>query len=218
MNIPFLGKRIRSLNPLEGYNRWATTYQYESNPIKQNSDSIIEALLPNLHGLSVLDAGCGDGYFCNLAETQEAKYILGIDLSPSMIERAKIRCNRTEFICGDLISTAAPQLHFDVIIIALVLGHIQQLESVIPDLLQSLKPGGTILISDFHPALTAKGRKRTFKDSSTGTTFEIKHFYHSLNEYHNLLTTLGMQITTVEEPVWNNEKIVFVIKATKPAA
>jgi ubiquinone/menaquinone biosynthesis C-methylase UbiE len=48
----------------------------------------LRALLPDLDGLSVLDLGCGFGWFCRWAREQGAATVLGIDLSERMLARA----------------------------------------------------------------------------------------------------------------------------------
>ncbi|HEY1299762.1 MAG TPA: class I SAM-dependent methyltransferase, partial [Stellaceae bacterium] len=49
----------------------------------------LHALLPDLSGASVLDLGCGFGWFCRWARQQGAARVLGIDISRRMLERAR---------------------------------------------------------------------------------------------------------------------------------
>src|SRR5436190_23944459 len=41
----------------------------------------LRAMLPDLHGRTVLDLGCGFGWFCRWAREQGAAYVVGIDVS-----------------------------------------------------------------------------------------------------------------------------------------
>jgi hypothetical protein len=76
-----------------------------------------------------------------------------------------------------------------------------------------LKKDGELILTDFHPVLTAGNSKRTFKDSETGNTFEITHFLHPLEEIQKLLNDSGFEILTLEEPQWNNVPVIYAIKA-----
>src|SRR5690349_24009306 len=49
----------------------------------------LRAMLPDLHGLTVLDLGCGFGWFCRWAREQGAAHVLGIDVSEKMLARAR---------------------------------------------------------------------------------------------------------------------------------
>lgn len=201
-------KGIEKLNPLEGYNKWSETYHIEANPIKLLSDEFIMECLPSLDGKRVLDAGCGTGKICQGVVERGAAFVKGIDLSPKMIAEAKKNCPTAEFDTGDL-SVKAIDEKFDVVICGLVLGHINSLESALTNLTGSLKNGGHLIITDFHPYQTMNNAKRTF--SHYGKTFEVKHTLHTLNEYFELLKKSGVSIISLKEPEFNNSPVIFGI-------
>jgi len=199
--------KIKSLSPLEGYNRWSRSYHSEANPIKQMSDDFINSELPDLNGRSVLDAGCGTGRFCITAAGQNASFIKGIDLSPGMIEQAKKNCPQGTFECADL-STAKLD-KYDVVICGLVLGHIDMLEPVMSKLVNALNSGGHLILTDFHPYQTMMKAKRTFKEN--GKTFEVKHTLHKLDEYFIMLKHAGVAISSFKEPLFQGKPVIFGI-------
>src|SRR6478609_2672615 len=49
----------------------------------------LQAMLPPLAGLRVVDLGCGFGWFCRWAAGEGAATVSGIDLSNRMLERAR---------------------------------------------------------------------------------------------------------------------------------
>jgi malonyl-CoA O-methyltransferase len=206
-------KEATVLTVLEGYDRWAQSYHQESNPIKNLSDELVEKFLPSLHHKVVLDAGCGTGKFCALAEKQGASKITGLDLSSAMIDIARKNCPSTEFKSVDLSAAKLESEYFDVIICALVLGHIQNLKPALDGLLKSLKPGGTIVITDFHPFLTLSNSKRTFKDK--GKTYEIPHHLHLFQEYIQSFHEHSVMINLLEEPFYQNTPVVFGLRGIK---
>jgi len=204
-NVIRLFNTIKKLSPLEGYNKWATTYHREDNPIKNLSDEFIKSELPDLKGKSVLDAGCGTGKICMMAVEGGASLVKGIDLSPKMIGEAKKNCPAAEFECADL-SKVTLEL-YDVVVCGLVLGHIDALEPVLKKLIDSLRPGGHIILTDFHPYQTARKAKRTFKSGEK--TFEVKHTLHTLDEYFSLLSPV--RIAQFKEPMFNGNPVIFGI-------
>jgi malonyl-CoA O-methyltransferase len=208
-------KKIKTLSPLEGYNRWAASYQKESNPIKDLSDHFIEKFLPGVTGKAVLDFGCGTGKFCAVAEAQHASRILGIDISPAMIEVAKRQSSKTEFKCEDISGLSIDQHSFDVVICALVMGHLEKLTPALEKLVNGLKPGGVFILTDFHPYLTLLQSKRTFFDVSSREYFEVRHYLHLFEEYFSVFSKHSMTVEVLEEPKFNDAPVIFGIRARK---
>jgi len=209
----FLKKRPQKLDIQSGYDRWAPAYSHERNPIKSFSDEMIMKMLPNLNGKRVIDAGCGCGYFCRYAEQQDAKEIVGIDFSAKMIEQANKICKYTKFRVADIQHIDFQESSADVVISALVLGHLKKIEPIITRLSGALARDGVLVISDFHPFLSLKGQKRTFRAGKEN--FEVPHYVHMLNEYINLLTQCGLTIMHMEEPIWKDNPVIFALKARK---
>ena len=215
MKFPWSNKKIVPLlSPREGYDRWAASYNTESNPIKNLSNELIGNLLPDVKNKSVLDAGCGTGYFCQWAHERNAAAITGIDFSPAMIELAKKNCPSAIFQCVDISSEPLMKEEFDIVIFALVLGHIQNIKPALGNLTAALKPGGTFVITDFHPYLTLRDAKRTFKDAA-GKLFEVQHYLHLFQDIIQTLHQNHMMLEILEEPVWNGEPVIYAIKAIK---
>jgi malonyl-CoA O-methyltransferase len=202
-------KKISTLSPLEGYNLWASSYLRESNPIKNLSDNFVEKNLPALNDKIFADAGCGAGKFCSIAEKHHAKKIMGIDLSPAMIEIAGKNCASSEFRCGDLSEITVETEFYDVIVCALVLGHLEHLRPALSNLLKGLTSGGILIITDFHPFLTMLQSKRTFLDQRSGKHFEVRHHLHMFEEYFNVFNELGVVVQTFQEPIFNNTPVIF---------
>lgn len=59
-------------------------------PIKQYSEEFtLFQVLGSLHGLEVLDAACGDGFYTRAMKRQGAAHVMGVDRSPTMITFAQ---------------------------------------------------------------------------------------------------------------------------------
>ena len=202
-----------SVSIREGYDQWAEGYPSEQNPIKSASDTTVKGMLPELGGKIIVDAGCGSGYFCHYAEQAAAKEVIGIDFSAKMIEQAKKICTYTKFVVSDIENAEIKESSADVVISALVLGHVEKLEPVISKFSRALKRDGVLIITDFHPFLSLNGQKRTFRFEKK--LYEIPHHVHMLHEYLNLLAQSGLAIEKMEEPVWQSNPVIFALKAKK---
>lgn len=201
----------KKLSPLDGYNRWAESYSIESNPIKNFSDTLIKNWIGNVSGKSFLDAGCGTGKNCQLAQAGGAAKILGVDFSPVMIEESEKNCPDIEFMCLDL-SKDKITGRFDCVICALVLGHFRNLDFVMTNLLGNVTDNGFVVITDFHPYLTLQGNHRKFTEKKTGKTFEIEHHLHLFEEYFSLFAKSNFYVEELAEPTWNEQPVIFGMK------
>lgn len=50
---------------------------------------VLKTLLPDLKNKHVLDLGCGFGWHCRYARAQQAKSVIGVDISEKMLEKAQ---------------------------------------------------------------------------------------------------------------------------------
>jgi malonyl-CoA O-methyltransferase len=215
MDFFFRRRNVKVLSPLEAYNQWAASYLYESNPVKNLSDELVEKMLPSLNGKRMLDAGCGPGKFCKYAAEQKAANIVGVDLSPAMIEEARKHCPSGDFRISDLSAISFPKDNFDVIICALSLGHLEQLKPALQKLVDTLDHGGSLIITDFHPFLTLTQAKRTFRDPATGKQAEVRHYLHLFEEYVASFVENNVSIQEWAEPLFNGVPVVFGIRVKK---
>lgn len=206
-------RRIKKLEPLEGYNLWSQTYAKEENPIKRYSDELITNWLEDLKGKSVLDVGCGTGKFCQSANERGALKVFGADLSPKMIEEAKKNCEGATLKVLDLTKEKI-EGKFDVIVCALVLGHLANLDFALTHLINNLEVGGILLVTDFHPFQTLKGAKRTFKNNKK-EDIEVEHHLHFFEEYFKILSRADAFVDELIEPKWRDEPVVFGMKIRK---
>jgi 2-polyprenyl-3-methyl-5-hydroxy-6-metoxy-1,4-benzoquinol methylase len=110
--------------------------------------------LGELHGLHVLDVGCGDGTNALLLASRGAR-VTGIDISPRSValatERARLSGmqDRLRFVCSPLELAEFPDNHFDVIWGDGILHHlIPELELVLARLRQWARPGARVVFSE----------------------------------------------------------------------
>lgn len=104
--------------------------------------------LGDLEGLSVLDLACGSGYFTRLIKEWGAHHVVGVDISPEMIELANQRERQSpqgiEYHVGD-VSAVRKFGEFDVVFAAFLLHYsssIEQLQSMCNTIALNLRNGG----------------------------------------------------------------------------
>jgi len=112
------------------------------------------ALLGEVAGLRVLDAGCGSG-ICSEILARRGATVHGVDVTPEMLALARRRCAGlpVELTLGDL----AKPLHwladqsFDRVLCALALDYVAPLDPVFAELHRVTRPGGALVFSMGHP-------------------------------------------------------------------
>lgn len=119
------------------------------------------AILEDLSGLRVLDAGCGSGHSTFFLESLNPKSLLGIDLSPEMIalaEREKAqRSSLAQFQVGDCETLeSVPTQSVDVIFSSTMTHYFTSLAPFFNACNRVLKLYGRLVISVIHPVYSAQ--------------------------------------------------------------
>jgi ubiquinone/menaquinone biosynthesis C-methylase UbiE len=106
-------------------------------------------------GSRVLDVGCGTGHLTSLLARQySTSEVIGLDLSPVMIELARRRYRSQEnlsFCQGDAMDLPYPDGSFDVAISMASIKHWPDPGRGLAEMGRVLRPGGTALIMEGNP-------------------------------------------------------------------
>jgi malonyl-CoA O-methyltransferase len=199
--------RVEMLEPRDAYALWAAGYPPRAhNPVMQAEERAMLALLPvDLHGRSVLDAGCGSGRYMLHALHRGAGRVTGVDLSVEMLERAGAElaaCRHDaeiELMQGSLERLPVPNASADLTICGLAIGHLDRLQPALAELRRVTRPGGTILCSDVHPIGDALGWQRDFK--SGNGHYAVRHTPHLYSHWHAVCAAMRLEIAEVREPM-----------------
>lgn len=138
-----------------GYAQWATSYDEPRNGLFDLDEPIVQPLFDAAAPGVALDAACGTGRYAELLTGRHR--LIGVDGSPEMLERARVRVPAADFRLGTLDQLPLPDGSVDLVTTALALSHVPELRAVLGEFARVLRPGGRVIISDVHPELIFLG-------------------------------------------------------------
>jgi malonyl-CoA O-methyltransferase len=193
--------------PLEAYARWASTWDDEPNALVALESAWMSRWLERVRGLRVVDAGCGTGRWLVELRARGARAV-GFDFSPPML--AKAAAKHCLVALADIHKLPLPDGCADIVLCALGIGHVADARSVLGEFARVTKPGGAVLLSDFHPEAYARGWRRTFRHG--GAVHEVLHHPHAIAE----ITVPGLTFEEFIEPAFDERQQEIFRRAGKP--
>lgn len=181
----------------------------------------LRKILNGFEGKKVLDLGCGYGWHCKYAVDNKAEYVLGIDISSMMLEKA-VALNSApniEYLKSTMEDYEYPDNEFDYVISSLAIHYIADYKKLVLDIHKTLKIGGKFIFSVEHPVFTAEGSEDwRYGDNGEILDFPVDNYYYEgkrsanflgekVTKYHRTLTTYintlllnGFAVDAVIEP------------------
>ena len=178
------------------YDLWAADYDSQpDNMMLAWDEEIFSNLINNidLENKIIADIGCGTGRYWKKIFEREPKKLIGFDVSEGMLKMLQQKFPEAE--THHLINDELKQLKnefCDFIFSTLTIAHIENAENALQEWSRILKPGGEIIITDYHPAALAKGGKRTFNHN--GKTIAVKNYVHSIEQLKGVARQLHLQV------------------------
>lgn len=174
-------KPAQTLPPREAYRLWAPVYEGET-AVSFVDDRLVAALTPPLAGTRLLDAGCGTGR--RLRQVADAARVAGADLTWEMLATGRAAgAPHPALAAADVRALPFAGHAFDVVWCRLVVGHIPSLTDVYGELARVCRPGGTVIVTDFHPEAARAGHTRSFRDAG-GRLHHVEHHVHLPAHHH----------------------------------
>lgn len=189
---------------------------------------ILKKMLPKFNDKNVLDIGCGFGWHCRYASENGAKYVLGIDISKNMINRAKetIHQNNIEYKCIAMEDLDVKDKLFDLVISSLALHYVKDFEIICKKVYNILEKNGDFIFSVEHPIFTSN-EKQDFEytddneishwpidnyldESIRHTNFlgeDVVKYHRTVETYINTLIKNGFIINEISELLALNDMV-----------
>ena len=175
--------------------QWDKTVQEQGYESPKLLKAALEPGPASPKSLDVLDLGCGTG-LCGLALQSWARSLIGIDLSPKMLEQARARGIYAELIHDDIITAPRRFVNrFDLVVASDVLLLLGDLAGLFQSIHQATRPGGRFAFTvdlhegpeDYHLTLWAV-------------------FGHSRRYLQRLASETGWQIVSMTDVKFPREK------------
>jgi malonyl-CoA O-methyltransferase len=220
-------KRHRRIEPvpvdvLAGYAHWAKSYPAKShNLLMQLEEEAMLSLLPDPAGKICLDLACGSGRYIHHLLARLARAVVGVDYSADMLAQAKESSSLFQLIRSPFLALPFAASSFDLITCGMAVGHEKDLARTLAEAARLLRPGGTIIYSDFHPFAALSGWQRTFT-TANGRVYHLEHYIHLYQHHQQACRVAGLTIDGVLEPLakavqppFQEIPVVLVIRAGK---
>jgi malonyl-CoA O-methyltransferase len=209
----------RRLAVKEAYLVWADTYPpWPHNPLMQAEQSVVVPLITAAQPRRALDVGTGTGRCLPLLAAAGARLVVGVDLSPAMLERGRTgRVPAPLTVCADACRLPFFDASFDVVSSSLMAGDVEDLGGWVREASRVLARGGSLIYSDFHPTWAERGWQRTFR-TTDGQLFELPYHAHTIEQHLALIEGASLSIRTIREPrvTAGTAPVVAVFHAVKP--
>lgn len=189
------------------YDELAATYvrEIESNPYNAEFEfPATTALVPDVGGKRVLDAGCGAGRYAEWLVDEGAE-VVGVDASEAMLERAAERVGeRAELREANLAEPLgfAADGAFDGVVSSLALDYVADLRPTFAEFARVLAPGGFLVFSVRHPFDELDDEADYFEVERRVADWavEVPYYRRPLSEILGPLLDAGFRVDELVEP------------------
>lgn len=185
---------------VEYYSKRAKEYEqiyHRDDPLRQSELAKIKNLVRNsLRNKSVLEIACGTGYW-TAAAAETANNITAVDGSAEMIEIAKAKNIRADFVIDDAYSLKDVSGKFNGGLANFWFSHIpkNKIKSFLMTFHNKLQPNSTVILADNLYDKTIGGKfvqkehdENTYKDRTlnNGTTYQILKNYYNEDDLYTI--------------------------------
>ena len=194
--------RVVEVGILEGYAIWSSSYDQENNALIAVEELYTGPLLQNLSSQTALDVGSGTGRLA-LKLARQGVAVTALDQSAEMLAVAQAKAQQENLTIS---FQTAPILEglaelekekFDLVTCALVLCHVEELKQAVAEMARVLKQGGTLIITDFHPASVTEGWRTEIPRRDT--SYFLTNVVHTRDDYENAVQAAGLTIVQIED-------------------
>ncbi len=182
-----------------GYAAWSKTYDAELNQLIVLEQPHVEAILGRRRIGTALDAAAGTGRHA-LSLARRGTTVTAFDASPEMLGVARRRLQDERLVAGLVRGTLTEPLPFadaafDLAVCALAFCHLADVRAVCRELFRVVRPGGVLIVTDFHPDAQAFGWRTLMWDGPR--RYLLRNYPHTRAEYLAAVEQAGFALCDV---------------------
>ncbi len=193
--------RRKESEPAAAYDIWALSYDHQpDNLMLALDETLCSHLLRHiaLTGKVITDVGCGTGRHWKKLLDAHPSRLAGYDVSAGMLEILRKKYPQAEtYLLQDSSLPDLADESCDLVLSTLTVAHIPDLGAALREWVRVLRPGGEMIITDYHPEALAKGGQRTFREGDR--VIAIRNHIYPVDRVRGMAEDLGLEILRLEE-------------------
>jgi SAM-dependent methyltransferase len=187
--------------PAAAYDIWALSYDHQpDNLMLALDEELCGGLLARafLTRRVIVDVGCGTGRHWKKLFDRQPSRLIGYDVSAGMLDILRQKHPRAEtYLLNDQHLPELAHASCDLVLSTLTVAHIPDLGAALTEWCRVLKPGGEMIITDYHPTALIKGGRRTFRKGDK--VIAIKNHIYPVQEVLAMAQALGLEKLSLTE-------------------
>lgn len=195
----------------EGYGEWVRTYD---ETVHDEMDLRLLGRLRTVEWVAmrdVVDLACGTGRIGAWVKSRGAGEIDGVDITPAMLELARVRGLYRRLRLADVAATGLQGEAYDLCIQSLADEHLPSLDPLYEEVTRLTRPGGTFVIVGFHPQFLMAGVPTHF-DRGPDDSVTIRSYVHLLSDHVKAARSRGWSLLEMDEGLVDD---VWLVKDPK---
>ena len=188
------------MNASRAYDLWSSTYdEQDDNVLLFLDEQLLTTFLRfvPLKDKVIVDVGCGTGRHWPRLLARQPTRVIGFDASLGMLARLQQKFPKAEaHAVHDHRLRELSDKSADVVISTLTLGYLRDADAALREWSRVLKPGGQIILTDFHPVAASMGT-RCFRLQDKAV--HIRHYAHPLASLRASAARHDLRVVRFEE-------------------
>jgi SAM-dependent methyltransferase len=197
----------RTVSARHGYGAWQPTYEESVQDIMDLRllDQVSTVRWSDMK--QVADLGCGTGRTAAWLESQGVTTIDGVDVTPEMLEVARVRGLHRRLELADVRRTGLPAGAYDLVVCALVDEHLPELHGLYSEARRLLGVEGTFVLVGYHPFFIMASGMPTHFDGPDGEPVAIETHVHLQSAHMDAARAAGFVAAELREGLIDDEWI-----------
>ena len=194
------GVDLAPVDLAEGYDVWAPDYDTPDNPFFAMGEAVVLPILDGLPPGDAIDAMCGTGrYARHLAD--RGHRVRGYDLSPGMLDLAREKVPEADLAVAEATALPAATASADVLVNALAINHVEDLDAAFAEAARVLRPGGHLVLVSMSGYFVGSRLTPLLEHASDGRVGYLPEWNHSTGDYLRAALGAGFDVLACEELV-----------------